>query len=51
MSTLEPGRPASEARGCFWSELEREYITKDHDTYIFLSAATTEKIPNEHIIH
>jgi hypothetical protein len=32
-------------------KLPDNFFSEDHDTFIFMSANTGEKIPNEHVIH
>lgn len=32
-------------------DLPENYFSIDHDTYIFISANTKDKIPNEHLLH
>ena len=38
-------------KSCFKIELPEEYFSEEHDSFMFISTYSGDKIPNEHIIH
>jgi len=47
----DPATGRESLKSCFRIELPEDYFSEEHDSFMFISAYSGEKIPNEHIIH
>jgi hypothetical protein len=39
------------SKDCITLDIPEDYFSKDHDKYLFFSADTHDRIPNEHVLH
>lgn len=47
----DPATGRESLKSCFKIELPEDYFSEEHDSFMFISAYSGDKIPNEHIIH